>query len=171
MFKSIVLALFVLFFLSSCSKESSEPKNAGTEKKVYSVEDLMSDSFEYKAGLVTVKGLCVHVCAHSGKKMFLTGANPDNKIIIFTSDDISAFDKKYEGSTLEVTGTLEEEKIDMNYLKVWESELAEEQKADSAACKFESNMKKIDDFKDRISKSKKGYVSNYSMTGVEVKSI
>ena len=157
-------------FAVSCSKDSA--KEPATEK-VYTLEELTSDDFEYKDGeKVTVKGLCVHICAHSGKKMFLSGTNPENKLQIFTSDNISAFDKKYEGSNLVVTGTLEAEKIDMDYIKQWESELAAEKDgSEEKLCEFEDGMKKVEAFKARVEKSKKGYISVYTMTGTEVKEI
>jgi hypothetical protein len=165
----IMLVLGAMFVVS-CSKDEAKMP---VEEKVYTLEELSSDDFEYKDGEnVTVKGLCVHVCAHSGKKMFLSGTDPENKLQIFTSDKISAFEKKYEGSNLVVTGTLEAEKIDMDYINEWESELATEKDgSEEKLCEFEDSMKKVDAFKARVQKSKKGYISVYTMTGTEVKEI
>lgn len=166
----LMIIITGLLLLSSCSKDAAD-KAPVTDEKVYTIDELNSGDFEYKEGKITVSGLCVHVCAHSGKKMFITGKDPENKLQIFTSADISVFDKKYEGSNLQVTGTLEEEKIDMNYIKEWESEIAKEGSDGEKLCEFEESMKKINGMKDKVVKSKKGYISIYTMTGFEVKTI
>jgi hypothetical protein len=175
MTKILILLIAGMFVFSSCSKDNSATEKPVDAEKVYAMDDLLSDDFEYKDGKVTIEGLCVHVCAHSGKKMFIVGDDPNNKLQIFTSDAISTFNKEFEGSKLRVSGTLEEEKIDMNYIKEWEAEIAAEnagEKSDEkAACAFEESMKKVDWYKKRIENSKKGYISNYTMTGVEVKQI
>lgn len=167
--KLLMIIISGLLLLSSCSKDAAEKAPAKSEK-VYTIDELNSGDFEYKEGKITVSGLCVYVCAHSGKKMFITGKDPENKLQIFTSADISVFDKNYEGSNLQVTGTLEEEKIDMNYIKEWESEIAKEGEGEKS-CEFEESMKKINIIKDKVVKSKKGYISKYTMTGFEVKTI
>ncbi|MBX3043295.1 MAG: hypothetical protein KIT33_14750 [Candidatus Kapabacteria bacterium] len=166
----LLILIAGLVMMTACSSDKTDSaKNAGVDK-VYTLEELLSDEFTNTGDKVTIEGLCIHVCAHSGKKMFLAGKDADNKLQIFTSDVISAFDKKYEGSTLRVVGTLEEEKIDMNYIKEWEEELAAEAaEVGEHACEFEDNMNRIDLLKDKIAKSKKGYISKYTMTGVEVK--
>lgn len=166
--------LFVsILFMSACSQDSADKAATVDQDKVYSLEELMNEDFTYTDGSkVIVEGLCVHVCSHSGKKMFLSGIDDGNKIQIMTSDAIGMFDKKYEGSKLRVTGTLEEERIDMNYIKEWESELVEETEADGGhSCSFEESMAKIDDLKQKVANSKKGYISRYTMTGLEVKEI
>jgi len=169
--KLFILLLLTGLIFVACNKESEDLKQSEDNSKVYTLEELMSDDFEYNDGKITVEGLCVHVCAHSGKKMFIVGKDPENKLQIFTSENLSSFDKNFEGSNLRVSGTLEEEKIDMKYIQEWEEELAKENSESPETCAFEDSMKKIDAFKSRISKSKKGYVSNYSMTGIEVKQI
>ncbi|MDX9790726.1 MAG: hypothetical protein RBT61_07855, partial [Candidatus Kapabacteria bacterium] len=59
---------------------------------------------------------------------------------------------------------LEEEKIDMNYINQWETELAAEaDEVGEHACEFEANMNKIEALKEKIAKSKKGYISKYTM--------
>ncbi len=171
--KILIMLIFGAMFVISCSKDSTEAAKTPVTEKVYTLEELSSDDFEYKDGeKVAVKGLCVHVCAHSGKKMFLSGTDPENKLQIFTSENISSFNKKFEGSNLVVSGTMEEEKIDMDYIKQWESELAAEKDgSEEKLCEFEDGMKKVEAFKARVQKSKKGYISIYTMAGTEVKEI
>lgn len=170
--KILILLIVGLFAFNSCSKDKTATDKPIEAAKVYTMTELISDNFEFKAGdKVTVEGLCVHVCAHSGKKMFIVGDDPNNKLQIFSSDVLASFDKEFEGSKVQVSGTLEEEKIDMNYIKEWEAEIAAESGDEKAACAFEEDMKKVDWYKQRVEKSKKGYISNFTMTGLEVKAI
>ncbi len=167
MFITIILALVML---NSCTWEKTEPQ--AQKNQIYTVDDLMNEDFVYKVGdKVSVEGLCVHVCSHSGKKMFISGATPDNRLQIFTGDNIPSFDKKYEGSKVIVTGLLEEEKIDMAYINEWLAEIEKESSESTESCEFEESMKKVELLKAQVEKSKKGYVSKYTMTGIEVKEI
>ncbi len=168
-FLAVILFASVLFI--SCGKKSGDTPKAVAENKVLTVEDLGKEDFVYKSGNVTVQGLCIHVCAHSGKKMFIVGKSQSDKFQIFTSDKIPAFDKKLEGNNVKVTGTLEEERIDMAYVATMEEDIAKEKKSGAKTCGIEDGMKEVNDLKAKISKSKKGYVSFYSMTCTEVKAI
>lgn len=166
------LYIFLLagFLFISCNKKQNETKPVVTDK-VLTVDDLINENFSYKTGNVTVQGLCVHVCVHSGKKLFIVGKNGSDKFQVFTSEKIPAFDKKLEGSNIKVTGTLEEEKIDMAYVSNLEAELVKENKAEGKSCPTEDSMKEINDLKAKIAKSKKGYISIYTMTCSDVKTI
>ncbi len=172
--KMFVLFIVSMFVLISCNKEvaEKEPQKEGT--KSVSIEVLNGGDYEYKSGDVSVEGLCIHVCSHSGKKMFLTGANPDDKILIFTGDGMSVFPKDLEGSKVKAIGVLEEERLDMKYIKEWEAEVAVE-KVESEkvghSCEFEDNMKKIANLKQLIEKNPRGYISKYTMTCKEFKKI
>ena len=73
---------------------------------------------------VLIKGTVSHVCRHSGKKLFLFGASPEKTVKVNTGGDFSSFDIKYEGTDVEITGTvIEDEKIDANYLNEWEADI------------------------------------------------
>lgn len=169
MFKTIIILLGGLLLLAACSKSPENAKQKIETAKVFSVDEILNDNFEYNNQMIEIKGLCVHVCSHSGKKMFISGKSPEAKLQIFTSDKINSFDKKFEGSNLQVTGLLEEEKITAEDLDALEAET--EANKSSETCDFESEMKKIKDLKSRITKSKKGYISKYTMSGVKVKVI
>ncbi|MDP2365013.1 MAG: hypothetical protein Q8M94_14740 [Ignavibacteria bacterium] len=169
MIRFLAIILFASLLFISCEKKSAVTPKVVVENKVLSVEDLGNENFIYKSGNVTVQGLCIHVCAHSGKKMFIVGKSPNDKFQIYTSDKIPAFDKKLEGSNIIVTGTLEEERIDMAYVAEMESDI--DKGKTSASCVTEDEMKEINDLKAKISKSKKGFISIYTMICSEVKAI
>lgn len=169
--KILSLIALVAILIASCSQESKQPQNEESTIKILNVKDLNNDEFEYKSGEVTVKGLCIHVCSHSGKKMFIVGDNENDKLQILSSDKISVFDKKLEGSKVEVSGTLEEEKITADDIAKMEADMMKEDPETGKSCVTEDGMKEINDMKARMAKSKKGYISFYTLIGTKVKSI
>ncbi len=65
---------------------------------------------------IKIKGTVDHVCKHGGKRLMLVGDNPGERIRVETSEDQQPFDQELAGKTIEVTGTLNTEKIDSTYL-------------------------------------------------------
>lgn len=171
--KKYLLVLSVMIFtLISCDKEAKTADVKDDASKTVTLQVLNSGNYEYKTGDVEVEGLCVHVCTHSGKKMFIVGDNPDDKLQIFTGDNMSVFPKDLEGSKLKVVGFLEEERIDMKYVQEWEAELAAEAKDhEGHSCSFEEDMNKVKNIRSMVESSPKGYISKYTMTAKEFKKI
>jgi hypothetical protein len=56
---------------------------------------------------VQIDGLVVHVCKHGGKKMFIVGDNPDIRVKIDASDEVTVFGADLEGSTVSVQGIIQ----------------------------------------------------------------
>lgn len=169
-----LLALSIAFILlfTACNKETAEKAEEQVTK--VTLAELNSGTYEYKGGKVEVEGLCTHVCAHSGKKLFLVGDNDEMNIQIFAAEGLSGFPKELEGSKVSAIGTLEEEKLDMEYANKLEAETkAEVAVADDPehSCAVEETMKKVADLKAKIQKSPKGYISKYSMTSKDFKKI
>jgi len=165
-----LLALSLAFFLllTACSKEES-PK---TEAKKVSVDELASGLYDYDGGLVEIEGVCVHVCSHSGKKMFLVGDNPDNRFLIFADEGIAGFPKELEGSKVVAVGLLEEEKLDMDYAFQLAAEIADEMgNTQEHSCEFEEDMKRVENLKEKIKNSPNGYISKFTMTTADFKEV
>ena len=171
----LIIFTAFLFILSSCNKQTAEVKTAAPEMKIISFDDLYSNTYDAPKGKVVVEGLCVHVCKHSGKKIFVIGTDPNKKIQIFAGEGLSGFPQDIEGSKVRVVGLLEEEKLEMKDVEEMEKDLKaqekEEAKSATKSCAFEDEMKKIKDLRDKISKSPKGYFSLYSMTSTEYKKL
>lgn len=167
--KSLILILAIMFTLVACKKA----ENPAQEVQKVTLEQINSGNFEYKGGDVEIEGLVAHVCAHSGKKMFIVNPdNPELKLQILTGDKISSFPKDLEGVKVSVIGTLEEEKLDMEYANKLEEELKAESKDDPEhSCEFEESMKKVQNLKEKIQNSPKGYVSKFKMTAKSFKKI
>lgn len=171
--KKTLIILFACSLLLFACKQTEKP--AEQLKKV-TLEELNSNNFEYKGGDVEVEGLVVHICSHSGKKMFIAKPeDPEIKLQILTSDAISSFPKDLEGVRLSVVGTLEEEKLDMDYANKLEEEIKAEAKDvkddPEHACAFEESIKKVQNLKEKIQNSPKGYVSKFTMKAKTYKKI
>jgi hypothetical protein len=134
---------------------------------------------------VVITGTVSHVCRHSGKKLFLFGADAEKTVKINAGGEVSAFDIKYEGTDVEITGTVvEDEKIDANYLNEWEADIKkmvedkdqkvcnEENKAitgqtnDKAKAKdsvVEDPYADVKEFRKKLAESGKTYISVYAI--------
>ncbi len=166
--KLILISAAMFLLLIACNKESAE--KPADKVTVVTLEQLNSGTYEYSGGDVEVEGLCVHVCSHSGKKLFIAGSNPEDKLQIFAAEKLGTFPKELEGSKLKVTGPLVLEKIDMDYANGLESEIqGAEKEGTEHSCEFEDGMKKIDSLKERIKASPKGYLTKYTMTTANYK--
>lgn len=65
----------------------------------------------------------MHVCKHGGKRMFIIGTDPENRIQVKAGDAISSFVETLEGSDVVIHGFVDELRIDEAYLTQWENEL------------------------------------------------
>lgn len=99
--------IFVLFSGLSFAQEMKAKTGEGNSVQI------TPDNFPDKAGdmigkTVEIEGMVVHVCKHGGKKMFIIGDDPDIRVKIDASDKVTVFDPELEGSTVHVTGVVEE---------------------------------------------------------------
>jgi hypothetical protein len=120
--KILFIALAAIFF-ASCNNAPDNKTAEAQEIIVISVDDFWSNPDEFVGKDIAVEGLVMHVCQHGGKRMFIAGADPDERLQIKTGDDIPAFAVELEGSMLEIKGYLDELRIDEDYLATWEAEL------------------------------------------------
>ena len=110
--KIFTLLLISGFIFASCNSSSNSGKNKENNSTrdiatnaVY-VDDLLSDPGKYLEKKVSIKGLVVHTCKHSGKKMFLAGTDKNKFVKVIAGPSISRFDQSLEGETVVATGTL-----------------------------------------------------------------
>lgn len=167
--KSLMALLAVFVILTACNKNATEKPEETIAKAT--IEELAGGNYEYKGGTIEIEGLCDHVCAHSGKKLFLVAPNGEDRVQIFATEGVS-FPKELEGSKVKVVGKLEAEKLDLAYANQMEAELNETAKTEGEeACAFEESMKKITGLKEKIQKSKNGYITKYTMTTGDYKKL
>jgi hypothetical protein len=216
MIKNLVIVLFAFVFIIACGNNKTEKTNDVKEVKtkvekneksvntskvelkkdtkkevVLTVDDFIRNAKEYVGKEIDVTGTAVHVCKESGKKLFLGGKNPKNKVKITAGENMPKFDVKLEGDTLQVKGIVKELRVDEAYLdlqvkqinsapdsdkdKSEENEKKEhhdaEPKADDHHRKKEDSLKQIKTLREKIKASKEGYISFFSLEFISLKKI
>ena len=167
-------------------------QNEDATKVAITVDSFLMTPEKWANKDVLIKGTVSHVCRHSGKKLFLFGANPEKTVKVNTGGDFSTFDIKYEGTDVEITGTVvEDEKIDANYLNEWEADIKKnvEDKdvkvcnAESQAITGQKNGKAkvadtiedpyadVKEFRKKLAASGKTYISIYAINCKTMKEI
>lgn len=128
--QGLFVILPIAVMLVSCGKpveRSPEASPGGTALAEavpgVSLVEIMVGADEFVGQTVGVTGTVEHVCRHGGKKMFIVGDNPGDRLRITSGDNISAFEVDLEGSDVVVQGVVMEEKIDDAFLDAWEADL------------------------------------------------
>lgn len=113
--KNILFLSLLIFAVTACNfsgkKEASADKCCNSELKsaeveYVTVEELLISPDNYVNKTVSLKGLCVHTCRHSGKKMFIQGTDEDQLVQVLADGSISGFEQELTGSQVIVTGLL-----------------------------------------------------------------
>jgi len=130
--KIVLLAAIAVAFAACNSKpaDTKETKKETAEVMKVSVDQFFEKGEEMVGKTIIVEGTVDHVCKHGGKRMFLQGSTPENRLKVTTGDDIASFDVAFEGNTMIVEGTVEMMKMDAEYLDNWEAELKESAEKD-----------------------------------------
>jgi len=105
--KITTLALISFFMLAGISVFAQEVT-------VLTPSEFPDKAETYLEQKVEIQGMVVHVCKHGGKKMFIVGDNPEIRVKIDASDEVSVFSSELEGSTVVVQGyvmPMEEEAV------------------------------------------------------------
>ncbi len=181
------LAAAVLF-LAGCGgnpnkMNASAAETAAAQSPAMEVDNLLADAEKLTGGEVTVEGVCMHICRHGGRKIFLMGTDDTQVVRIEAGDKIGSFRPECVNNIVRVTGTLAEDRIDEAYLAEWERQLkdrlAQQHGGGEAGCSAEqqargesvasSTEKRIADFRARIADRKaregKEYLSFYHVEG------
>lgn len=147
--KTLALAISVAL-LSACgansnknaSQNSSNLKNSENSATILTVDKVVdpqsADSLLEK--VVTIEGVCTHICKHAGRKIFLQGSD-DRHIIRIEAAEIGRFDRACVNNIVKVTGTLHEFRIDEEYLKTWEESLNETQPEGEEGCENDAKAR------------------------------
>ncbi len=67
---------------------------------------LVENPGNYLGKTISIEGKVVHVCAMSGKKLFITGENPDVRLYIQAGENMPKFPMELLGSKIVVEGTI-----------------------------------------------------------------
>lgn len=110
MTRLVLTTLIVLFISASCGNTSdtkvTKNSNEATVSNSVAFASLAGDPESFVGKTITVEGKVVHVCMHSGKKMFITGENPDLRLYIEAGENMPKFPMELLGSEVSVEGTI-----------------------------------------------------------------
>jgi hypothetical protein len=190
LFILLVIAAVLVGSNSGCKNQTnSTDANANL---TLTVDSFLASPELWAGKEVVIAGTVSHVCKHSGKKLFLFSADPEKTVKVNAGGNFATFDIKYEGSDVEITGTVvEDEKIDSTYLNEWEAEIkkqvgdkdqkvcnaensaiAGQTKTDSAACeKTEDPYASVKEFRSKLEKSGKPYIAIYAINVTGLKEV
>jgi hypothetical protein len=121
--KSLLISLAIVTCLFSGSSVVSAADNATS----LTVDQLMAKAASLVGQTVTVKGTCKHVCATSGRKLFLAGEK-GQLIRINAGKKIDKFDKTAIGKEVTATGVVVEHRTTMAMLDKQEAMAIEAEK-------------------------------------------
>jgi hypothetical protein len=173
LFKPLTLALFAaaLVAVPARAEDKAAPERLG-------VQELLKDPSSHAGKKIVLEGFVTEYCKRKGCWAVLHDKDSDAKSQIRVKQDEDAsnfkpFLPEVQGKTVAVTGELHETKIDKDYLDKWEARVKEsaakaEKDAKGEAKKddgTEATLKQITALRERVAKSSKGYLKNYSFAG------
>lgn len=125
MIKNLFFFALIAMIFASCGSSTNKAteQEQAVEIVQATVDEFLASPDEFVGKEVNMKGVVVHVCKHGGKRMFIVGENPDERLQIKAGEEIAAFPIEAEGSFVEINGIVDELRIDEAYLQNWENEL------------------------------------------------
>jgi hypothetical protein len=109
MLKKISLIAIAVLLLTSCGNKSARnTENVAGSEQAVKVEfaSLVENPASYIDKNIVVEGKVVHVCAQTGKKIFIVGENPDIMLQIRAGENMPKFAMELQGSTIAVEGQI-----------------------------------------------------------------
>lgn len=110
MIKRLFLLALTIALVTSCGnsgkKESSVKSEGANPALKVEFASLVANPDNYIGKTIIIEGKVVHVCTETGKKMFLTGENPDVRLYVAAGENISRFPMELLGSEISVEGVI-----------------------------------------------------------------
>lgn len=110
MIRKLFSLLVLTLIISSCGntgkKEVTKKSEAAEGASTVEFAALMENPGNYVGKMISVEGKVVHVCTMSGKKLFITGENPDVRLYVQAGEEMPKFPMELLGSEIVVEGTL-----------------------------------------------------------------
>ena len=175
-----------VFLLSGCVSKDKNKSDAQNEEIIQevTVAEFLNEATDLVDQEVAITGRVTHVCRHGGQRLFITAEDTTSTVRITTGEDIAEFPVDLEGEKISVKGIVRELRIDETYLAEWEAEVTEgssmetkghedgmdeHQKDQAAEISPEDQLAKINNLREEIAASEKGYLSDYWIESIEYK--
>jgi hypothetical protein len=105
-FLFIVIAAIISACGNTCNKEDSSKAESLEKAGKIEFASLIENPDNYVGKNISVEGKVVHVCVHSGKKLFIVGKDPDVRLFITAGEDMPRFPMELLGSEVVVEGLI-----------------------------------------------------------------
>jgi len=110
MIKKIFLLTVIALIILSCRNTGKKEVTSGNEGSTNTIKvefaSLISDPAAYVGKNISIEGKVVHVCTMSGKKLFITGENPDVRLYVQAGEEMPKFPMELLGSEIVIEGTI-----------------------------------------------------------------
>ncbi len=110
MIRKLLSLVFAAAIISGCGNTSNKNVASGPEAPDNGAKvefaSLVENPGSYIGKTISVEGKVVHVCTQSGKKLFITGENPDIRLYVQAGENMPKFPMELLGSQIVVEGTL-----------------------------------------------------------------
>lgn len=120
--KSLYLMTALALLLAGCGSDNGETDETAQAPMPVTIVEFNANAADFVDKTVVISGTVDHVCKHGGKRMFIMGDDPSDRVKIESGDKIAAFDVALEGSAVRVVAVGRVETIDAAYLDTWEAE-------------------------------------------------
>jgi hypothetical protein len=108
MTRKVISLIISVVILSSCGNKTAKNTASTTDQPVkVEFAALTANPADYIGKNIVVEGKVVHVCPHTGKKLFVVGENPDIMLYVQAGDSNEKFPMELQGSKISVEGRLE----------------------------------------------------------------
>jgi|GEM_PF-578467 len=181
--KSLILILCLSVFWSCSNQNKQKKEDKKAEMAVLTVDELLAQGKDLVGKEVMVKGTVTHVCKESGARCFVMGSTEDISLRI-EAGKIGSFSQEQMGSDIQVSGILQEVKLEEEDLAEMEKAAAEGESAnighalghdgpklhDVDGGKHDSinQEKKLAEMNQKLAESKEGYVPVYYLEGLKL---
>ncbi len=176
-----VISTFVL--IMSCMISVWGQAAPEDKAEAVTLQTLLQDGSQYVGKTVTFSGKAIHVCSRSGMKLFMEVPGTEQTFRVNSTRELGKFPRTCNNNQVEITGTVEESRIDEAFLKNWEAQIKahtdehhgegeEGCEAENSATKATGNTtaKRIAGFRKRIAerneKEGKNYLSFYHVKAI-----
>lgn len=106
MIKRIFSIAIVALIISSCGNKTGRDISGNIQVMDVQFASLVENPGNYIDKDIKVQGKVVHVCKETGKKLFITGENPDYMLFISAGENTPKFPMELLGTTISVEGRL-----------------------------------------------------------------
>ncbi len=189
MIKRMLTILLLTALMAGCSNpkqnnnQDQKADSNPSSQTILKVNQVMNQPAHYTGKKITVEGVVTHVCEHGGKRLHLSPSGSDVKLRVRTGKGLQPFKREIVGSTVQITGLFEEERLDQQYLNQLkkgqekshdhdahqeDASSEGEQGEKAAAEQGQVSQAYIEEMEQKIKNSEKGYISEYWLTAENI---